>query len=278
MMKRIDSHQHFWQYSPAEHIWMTDAMHDLKKDFEPEDMALLLKQIGFDGSIAVQARQSIDETNWLLKLANENDFIKGVVGWLDLRSFDIDKVLSCYSNQKKLVGVRHVVHDELDDYFMLQPAFQNGIAALKEHNLTYDLLLYPKHLPVALKLVEKFPDQPFVVDHIAKPCISNKEFSPWKDGLKELAKHQNVFCKLSGMVTEAKWNDWTDDDFKQYLDIVIESFGTKRVMIGSDWPVCTLSGNYSATMNIVINYADQFSEEIRDGILGRNCINFYKID
>lgn len=277
-MKRIDSHQHFWQYNPAEHVWMTDAMQVLKKDFLPTDLAPLLNQIGFDCCIAVQARQSIEETNWLLRIANKNDFIKGVVGWVDLLSPNIDETLSGYTNQKKLVGVRHVVHDEADDNFMLQPAFQDGIAALKEFNLTYDLLLFPKHLPVALQLVEKFPEQYFVVDHIAKPFISKKEFSPWKEDLKELAKHPNVFCKLSGMVTEAKWNDWKEDDFKQYLDIVTESFGTNRIMIGSDWPVCTLSGNYSSTMSIVINYANQFSKEISDGILGGNCINFYKLD
>ena len=277
-MKRIDSHQHFWKYNPAEHTWMTDAMQVLKQDFMPTDLDPLLNQIGFDGCIAVQARQSIEETNWLLKLANENDFIKGVVGWVDLRSPHINEVLSDYANQKKLVGVRHVVHDEADDNFMLQPAFQNGIAALKEFNLTYDLLLFPKHIPVALQLVEKFPEQPFVLDHIAKPFINKKEMSPWKEDLKELAKHPNVFCKLSGMVTEAKWNDWKEEDFKQYLDIVTESFGTNRIMIGSDWPVCTLSGNYSSTMHIVINFANQFSKEINDGILGGNCINFYKID
>ena len=277
-MKRIDSHQHFWKYNPAEHTWMTDAMQVLKQDFMPADLGPLLNQIGFDGCIAVQARQSIEETNWLLKLANENDFIKGVVGWVDLRSPHINEVLSDYANQKKLVGVRHVVHDEADDNFMLQPAFQNGIAALKEFNLTYDLLLFSKHIPVALQLVDKFPEQPFVLDHIAKPFINKKEMSPWKEDLKELAKHPNVFCKLSGMVTEAKWNEWKEDDFKQYLDVVTESFGTKRLMIGSDWPVCTLSGNYSTTMSVVINYANQFIKEISDGILGGNCINFYKID
>ena len=257
---------------------MTGAMQVLKRDFMPTDLSPLLKQIGFDECIAVQARQSIEETNWLLKLANENDFIKGVVGWVDLRSPDIYEVLSGFANKKKLIGVRHVVHDEAADKFMLQPAFQNGIAALKEFNLSYDLLLFPKHIPVALKLVEKFPEQSFVVDHIAKPFISKREFSPWKEDLEELAKYPNVFCKLSGMVTEAKWNDWKESDFKQYLDIVTESFGTNRLMIGSDWPVCTLSGNYSSTMSVVINYAKQFSTEIIDAILGGNCLNFYKLN
>ncbi len=274
----IDSHQHFWQYNAAQHTWMTDAMPGLKRDFMPEDLAPLLNQIGFDGCIAVQARQSIEETNWLLKLADENDFIKGVVGWVDLRSPIIYNILKSYSDQEKLVGVRHVVHDEADDQFMLHPDFQNGIAALKEFNLTYDLLLFPKHIPVAMQLVDRFPEQSFIVDHIAKPFVSRREFSPWREDLMELAKHPNVFCKVSGMVTEAKWNHWKEDDFVQYLDIVTESFGTNRIMIGSDWPVCTLSGAYSDTMNIVINYARQFSKEIRNDILGGNCIKFYKID
>jgi L-fuconolactonase len=277
-MELIDSHQHFWKYNSAEHTWMTDAMPGLKTDFMPDDLAPLLSQIGFDGSIAVQARQSLEETDWLLKLADENDFIKGVVGWVDLRSPDIYEVLAGYSSRKKLVGVRHVVHDETDDHFMLQPEFQNGIAALKEFDLNYDLLLFPKHLPVALQLVEKYPEQSFVLDHIAKPFISRRLFSPWKEELEELAKYPNVFCKVSGMVTEAKWGNWKVDDFVPYLDIVTESFGTSRIMIGSDWPVCTLSGEYSATMNIVINYASRFSKEIRDGILGRNCIAIYKLD
>ncbi len=277
-MNRIDSHQHFWQYNPTEHIWMTDTMQVLKKDFSPADLEPLLKEIKFDGCIAVQARQSIEETNWLLKLADANDFIQGVVGWVDLRSSNILEELSGYSNHKKLVGVRHVVHDEPDDRFMLQPAFQNGITALKEFDLTYDLLLFPKHLPVAVKLVEKLPEQSFVVDHIAKPFILKKVFSPWKEDLKELAKHPNVYCKLSGMVTEAAWNDWQEDDFKRYMDIVTESFGTNRIMIGSDWPVCTLSANYCETMSLVINYTNQFSKEVSDAILGGNCEKFYKLN
>jgi L-fuconolactonase len=277
-MKLIDSHQHFWRYNSAEHTWMTEAMPGLKRDFMPDDLAPLLSQIGFDGCIAVQARQSLAETDWLLKLADEHDFIKGVVGWVDLRSPNIYEILSGYANRKKLVGVRHVVHDEADDRFMLQPAFQNGIAALKEFDLGYDLLLFPKHLPVALQLVGKFPEQSFILDHIAKPFISRRELSPWREDLKELAKHPNVFCKISGMVTEAEWNNWRDDDFVPYLDIVTEAFDTSRIMIGSDWPVCTLSGEYSAIMNIVIDYASRFPNEIRDGILGGNSIRIYKLD
>ena len=274
---RIDSHQHFWHYNPSQHTWMTAEMGVLKQDFLPGDLAPLLKAEGFVGTIAVQARQSLEETNWLLQLARENELIKGVVGWVDLRSPLIMDQLLAYSANRKLVGVRHVVHDEADDQFMLQPAFVKGIAALKEFNLTYDLLLFPKHIPVALKLVEMFPEQPFVVDHIAKPFIRNKTFSPWKEDLSELAKYPNVYCKLSGMVTEAVWNDWKEGDFTAYLDIVTEAFGTERIMIGSDWPVCTLSADYSSAMRIVINYSNQFSATVREAILGGNCLHFYKV-
>jgi L-fuconolactonase len=219
----------------------------------------------------------MEETNWLLNLADNNNFIKGVVGWVDLRSPTIYQQLEAYRNNNKLVGVRHVVHDEPDDYFMLQPSFLNGIAALKEFDLTYDLLLFPKHIPVAVQLIKKFPDQLFVIDHIAKPFISKQEISPWKEDLKALGYYPNVYCKLSGMVTETNWNNWKEDDFKPYLDIVTESFGADRIMIGSDWPVCTLSGNYAATMKIVTDYANQFPVDISNAILGGNCIEFYKI-
>lgn len=276
-MVKIDSHQHFWQYNPKEHTWMSDQMSALKKDFLPDDLVPLLDQIQFDGCISVQARQSIAETNWLLKLSDEYDFIKGVVGWVDLCSPEIQETLGLYANRKKLKGVRHVVHDEPDNHFVLRPDFQNGIKALKEFNLTYDLLLFPKHIPVALKLVEKFPDQQFVVDHIAKPFIFKNERSPWKEDLNELAMNPNVFCKLSGMVTETKWGAWHEDDFRKYLDIVTESFGVGRIMIGSDWPVCTLSASYVDTMKIVINFTKQFSPEIIDSILGGNSCTFYNI-
>lgn len=256
---------------------MTGEMGVLKKDFLPDDLAPLLKEDGFVGTVAVQARQSLEETNWLLQLARENEWIKGVVGWVDLRSPEIEDQLLAYSANRKLVGVRHVVHDEADDNFMLQPAFMNGIAALKEFNLAYDLLLFPKHIPVALQLVKKYPEQPFVVDHIAKPLIRNRTVLPWKEDLSELAKNPNVFCKLSGMVTEAIWKDWKEDDFSTYLDIVTEVFGTDRIMIGSDWPVCTLSADYSSVMRIVINYTNQFPSATREGILGGNCLNFYKL-
>lgn len=272
---RIDSHQHFWHYNPAEHVWMTDSMAILKKDFLPEDLAPLLEQTGFQGTVAVQARQNLQETEWLLELTGQHDFIKGVVGWVDLRSPEVRSQLETYAQRPKLKGVRHVVHDEPDDYFMLLPEFLRGLALLREFNLTYDLLLFPRHLPVAVEVVKQFPDQKFVVDHIAKPFIRDKTFSPWDSDLRELAKFENVYCKVSGMVTEAAWGQWVVADFYPYLDIVFDCFGPNRLMFGSDWPVCTLSSSYAKVVQIVQEYLHQFPSEIQEKILGQNAVEFY---
>jgi L-fuconolactonase len=256
---------------------MTDTMGALKHDFLPADLEPLLKSIHFDGCVAVQARQSLEETEWLLDLAESHSFIKGVVGWVDLQSEKLGEQLQKFAGHPKLAGVRHVVHDEPDDHFMLRPQFRRGIAQLREFGLTYDLLLFPKHLPVAAQLVEEFPQQPFVLDHIAKPGIAAGTISPWQEDLRRLAKSPNVFCKLSGMVTEARWKQWQPRDFQRYLDVVVEAFGADRLMIGSDWPVCTLSGEYAAVMNIVIDYVKQFPPDTQAGILGDNCAAFYGI-
>ena len=274
---RLDAHQHFWKYNPVHYVWMTDQMPVLRRDYLPDELKPLLPASGFDGSIAVQARQMVEETEWLLELSDAHDFIKGVVGWVDLQSPKLGMQLEKFSPHSKLVGVRHVVHDEPDDNFMLQPEFRRGIAQLREFGLTYDLLLFPKHLPVAVKLVEAFPEQPFVLDHMAKPAIREELISPWREDLCRLAEFPNVFCKLSGMVTEAKWKQWRLKDFHRYLDIVVEAFGPERLMIGSDWPVCTLSGDYAATMKIVADYLQKFPTEIREGILGGNCARFYAL-
>jgi L-fuconolactonase len=257
---------------------MTEEMPVLKHDYLPGNLQPLLTEAGFSGTIAVQARQMIEETEWLLELAGQFEFIQGVVGWVDLRSPVLREELVELSTHRKLVGVRHVVHDEPDDDFMLLPEFRRGIAQLREFSLTYDLLLFPRHLPVALQLVREFPDQLFVLGHIAKPAIRDGQVSPWKEDLQALSAFPNVSCKLSGMVTEANWKRWRREDFHRYLDIVIESFGTDRVMIGSDWPVCTLSGDYASTMGIVVDYAGQFRPEVREAILGGNCARFYQIN
>jgi L-fuconolactonase len=275
---RIDSHQHFWHYSPTEHTWMSDPMSAIRRDFLPQDLQPLLAGIGFDGCIAVQARQSLEETRWLLELADRFSFIKGVVGWVDLCSTELTSQLEQFASHPKLVGVRHVVQDEPDDEFMLRPEFRRGIAQLRRFGLAYDLLLFPRHIPIAVHLVEEFPEQPFVLDHIAKPFIAQGLVSPWREDLQQLAKLPNVFCKLSGMVTEAKWQQPQPEDFRPYLDTVFEAFGASRLMIGSDWPVCILSSEYAPTMQLVIEYVQQFSEETQTAILGGNCARFYGID
>ena len=274
---RIDAHQHFWRYHPDHHGWMTEEMDILKRDFLPEHMAPLMQSIGFDATVAVQARQMLAETDWLLELSEQNDFIAAVIGWVDLSSSDVVEQLETYAAREKLKGVRHVVHDEPDDDFMLREDFQRGIGALEPFGLTYDLLLYPRHLPVAVRLVEKFPDQPFVLDHIAKPGIKDGNIKPWQDDLQALSSSGRIYCKLSGMVTEARWRNWTADDFRRYLDIVLGAFGAERLMIGSDWPVCTLSGDYAPVMSVVMEYTEQLDRAGAEGILGGNCARFYGI-
>jgi len=274
---RIDSHQHFWRYDPAHHVWMTDAMAALRRDYLPDELAPLLQATGFDGTIAVQARQLVEETEWLLALAERHSSIKGVVGWVDLCSTELTAQLERFAPHPRLVGVRHVVHDEPDDRFMLRPEFRRGIARLAEFELAYDLLLFPRHLSVAVTLVDEFEDQLFVLDHIAKPAIRDRLLAPWQEDLKRLAERPNVFCKLSGMVTEASWNQWQSEDFRPYLEIVLDAFGPERLMIGSDWPVCTLSADYRSTMSLVVDYVSALSAEARAGILGDNCARFYGV-
>jgi L-fuconolactonase len=274
---RIDAHQHFWKYSPAAYGWISDAMPDLKRDFLPEDLRPLLFANGFEGSIVVQACHDLDETLWLLDLARQNDFIKGVVGWVDLCSPQLPTMLQQFANQPKLRGVRHILQDEPDDHFMLRPDFRRGIAQLHEHGLTYDLLLHPRHLPIALQLVQEFPQQRFVLDHIAKPHIADSLMEPWDRDIRDLARFENVWCKLSGIVTEALWKQWEPDDFRPYLNVVFEAFGPERLMIGSDWPVCTLSAGYSETMRLVTEYAKDLPPQQLESVLGRNCARFYDL-
>jgi len=275
--KKIDAHQHFWQYDSVEHVWMTDEMAALRRDFMPRDLKPLLDRLDFDGCVAVQVRQNLEETRWLLELASQFDFIVGVVGWADLRSAELPSQLGRFANNEKLVGVRHIVQAEPDDNFMFGKDFRRGIAGLAELDLAYDVLIYPRQLPAAIGLVREFPDQRFVLDHIAKPAIGEDTREPWAAGVRELAKSPNIYCKLSGMVTEARWNQWRPDDFRPYLDVVFEAFGPGRLMIGSDWPVCTLSATYESAMRIVIDYIAQFAAEEQEGILGGNCARFYRL-
>jgi L-fuconolactonase len=274
---RIDAHQHFWKYNQVEYSWISDSLKSLRKDFLPDDFLKHLKQVNFDGSIAVQARQSIEETRWLLELASKYDFIRGVVGWIDLCSGEAESQISEFASDTKLVAVRHVLQDEPDDKFMLRDSFLRGIRLLKKFDLVYELLLFPGHLHNAVQLVKKFPDQQFVLDHIGKPLIKDKILSPWKEGIHQLAMQPNVFCKLSGMVTEASWKGWSRSDFVPYLDVIFDSFGPSRLMIGSDWPVCTLASDYKETIQIIIDYIALNSETDRELIMGGNAEKIYNL-
>ena len=274
---RLDAHQHFWKYSAREYGWIDDGMGALKRDFLPQDLQPLLKANEFHGSISVQACQNLEETRWLLELSAQNDFIKGVVGWVDLCSGELKSQLDGLAENSKLVGVRHIVQAEPDDEFMLRADFRRGISQLGERGLTFDLLLYPRHLPVAVKLVSQFPDQPFVLNHIAKPGIAAGVLVPWDRDVRELAKLDNVWCKISGMVTEAKWKGWKAADFRPYLDVVFEALPLNRLMIGSDWPVCTLAADYAATMRIVMEYVGQLPADSQEKVLGENCARFYGV-
>ena len=272
---RIDSHQHFWKYDAQEYPWIGQNMAKLKRDFLPADWLSAQGNPPFQSSIAIQARQSLRETQWLLELANENDSILAVVGWVDLRSPDVERDLECLRCHTKFAGVRHVVQEEPDDRFMLQPDFLRGIALLESFDLTYDILIYPNQLPAAIELARQFPNQPFVLDHIAKPAIKRNQFEPWAKLICELASCPNVYCKLSGMVTEADWGSWNPSQFKPYLDCVWQAFGPERLMIGSDWPVCLLAGSYSNVMQLVIDDAHARNPTALDGLLGGNAKRFY---
>jgi L-fuconolactonase len=272
---KLDAHQHFWIFNDHEYGWINDSMEVLKRDYLPGDLCKELSTSGISGSVAVQARQSINETRWLLKLAEDNDFIKGVVGWVDLCSPELRKQLEEFTCYPKFKGVRHVIHDEPDDNFLLKDDFLRGIAIIGDYNLTYDLLLFPKHLRVAEKMVSMFPHQRFILDHISKPLIRSQIIDPWKEDILRIAKYKNVWCKLSGMVTEADWNNQKQEDFHPYLDIVFKAFGTERIMFGSDWPVCRLAGSYQHVLQIVENYISLLSAKERTKIMGNNCKDAY---
>jgi L-fuconolactonase len=277
MALKIDAHHHFWHYQPEEYGWIDDSMQSLKRNFLPEDLQILLAQHDFDGSVVVQARQTTEETEWLLQLADRYDFIKGVIGWVDLCSADLEPLLEKYSVYPKFAGVRHVVQDEPDENFMLRKDFQRGIGTLATYGLVYELLIYAGQLPRAIQLIRNFPDQVFVLDHMAKPHIGKQEIQPWKQHIEELAAFQNVACKISGMVTEADWHNWKADNFRPYMEAVVDAFGSNRIMVGSDWPVCTLSGRYGEVMGLVTDYICQFSDHEREMMMGANAVRIFSL-
>lgn len=276
---RLDAHQHFWRYSAGQYPWIPPGSL-LQRDWLPSDLAALQAPLGLDGSIVVQARQSLAESNWLLGLADADPRIRGVVGWVDLQHDRIEDSLAELAAHPKFVGVRHVVQDEPDERFMLRPAFLRGLDCLKQFGLRYDLLIYPQQLPAALEVVRQFPEQPFVLDHLAKPFIRDGLISPWREQILELAQFPHVLCKVSGMVTEARHLGWDPADFRPYLEAVFAAFGEDRLMFGSDWPVCLLAGSYEQVFRLAEDYvvnAAKYSAAAQAKFFGGNCARFYGI-
>jgi L-fuconolactonase len=273
----IDAHQHFWIYNPSEYDWIDDSMSALRRNFLPADLKPELGNNDFRGSVAVQVRQTLEETRWLLELAEHSPSILGVVGWADLRSPDIRSQLKALARNPKLVGIRHIVQSESDDRFLLRRDFLRGISALEEFDLTYDILIYTKHLQVAAEFVEQFPRQRFVLDHLAKPPIRSGEIDSWSRGIRRLANFPNVFCKLSGLVTEADWQRWQPAHIAPFLDVAFESFGPDRLMIGSDWPVCLVAAPYTQAVNVVKAYLMAQKPQWQDAVLGGNAQKFWRL-
>jgi L-fuconolactonase len=272
----IDAHQHFWKFDPLRDGWITNEMKILKQNFLPELLAPILAKNKIDGCITVQADQSENETQFLLSLADQNLFIKGVVGWVDLSTDKINHRLNYFSSFKSLKGVRHVVQTEPKG-FLTQKKFLFGISQLAKYNLTYDILIYHHQLPEAIEFVKNFPNQKFVVDHLAKPDIKRKDFESWSRGIKQLASFENVSCKISGFTTEANWNTWKSEDFKPYFEFVLKHFGTKRLIYGSDWPVCLVASTYKTQLSLVEEFISTLSVSEKQRIMGENAIDFYNL-
>jgi L-fuconolactonase len=278
-MLKIDAHQHFWQFDPVRDNWITDEMSIIRRDFLPENLLPLLERNEIDGTVLVQTCQTEDDNHFMLQLAQENPFIKGVVGWVDLQAKDVEERLQFYkNNHPELKGFRHVLQAEPDEQFMLRDNFKRGIGLLSKYDLTYDILIYPTHLKHAETLVAQFPDQKFVVDHLAKPYIKNKQIDEWKKDMQALSQYQNVYSKVSGMLTEADWYGWHTDDFTPYLEVAFDAFGISRVIYGSDWPVCMLAGGYNRALEILQLYTSNLSQNEQELFFWGNAINFYNLE
>lgn len=276
-MLKIDAHNHFWKFDPVRDNWITEDMGVIRKDFLPEDFLPVLQQHGFDGCIAVQSDQTEQENEFHLQQAMQHDFIKGIVGWVDLQHARVEERLAYYRSFPVMKGFRHVLQGETDRALMLRPAFKNGIAQLQQFGFTYDILIFPDQLKYAAELVDAFPGQKFVIDHIAKPAVKTGGSEDWEKNIKTIAAYENVYCKISGMVTEADWNQWKKEDFTPYIDTVVNAFGTKRIMYGSDWPVCQVAASYGDMLDIVQQYFKKFSMDEQADFFGGNAASFYNI-
>jgi len=273
----IDSHQHFWQFDPVRDSWINDDMRVIQRDFYPEHLLPVLQENGVTGTVIVQSDQSEEENAFQLENASKFDFIKGVVGWVDLQDENVEERLGYYSGFKKMKGFRHVLQGEKDRALMLKPAFKHGISLLKKYGFTYDILIFPDQLGYSLELAKTFPDQPFVIDHVAKPGIKAGDITAWANAMQDIAQLPNVSCKISGMVTEADWKQWKKEDLLPFIDVVVNAFGTKRIMFGSDWPVCLVAASYKQWIDLLREYFAPFSQEDKDAFFGGNATRFYNL-
>jgi len=276
--KRIDAHHHVWRYTSQEFEWLDENMSTLRRDFLPKDLMAAMLGAGVDGAVAVQARQTMEETRWLLELADDFDAIKGVVGWAPIAGEDFPEVMEEFEDRPKLKGLRHVIQGERDENYILREDFNSGIRAMQGSGLVYDILIYERQLPQAIYFVDEHPNQVFVLDHVAKPMICEGLMEPWAARMHELGKRENVWCKVSGMVTEADWGSWTAETLRPYLDVVVEAFGMERLMAGSDWPVCLVACEYGRWFEVLREYFAKFSEREQDAVFGGTAIEVYRLE
>lgn len=273
--ERIDAHHHLWKYTATEYGWLDDSMAQLQRDFLPDDLVRATASAGMDGTVAVQARQTLEETRWLLGLADTCDVIRGVVGWAPIAGADFPAVMEEFADRPKLKGLRHVVQGERDERYILREDFNAGIRAMESSGLVYDILIYERHLPQTTEFVDRHPQQAFVLDHMAKPLIATGELEPWAARMRELARREHVWCKVSGMVTEANWGAWNAETMRPYLDVAVEAFGPKRLMAGSDWPVCLVASHYRQWFDLLRSYFAAFSKEEQDAVFGGTAVEVY---
>lgn len=274
---RLDAHHHLWKYIPEDYNWISENMTILRRDYLPGDLKREIEEAGINATIAVQARQTLEETHWLLDLADNNSFIKGVVGWVPLTSPNLEEIIAPFTVSENVKGYRHVLHDEKDDLYMLRDNFNRGIKILTKNNFSYDILIFDRHLPQTIELVDRHPEQIFILNHIAKPRIRKNIYSPWRERIIELAKRENVYCKISGLVTEADWTDWEEFQLLPYLETILKAFTPQRLMFGSDWPVCLLASSYLKWYQIISNFIKPLSPDEQDRIMGSTAVEAYGI-
>jgi L-fuconolactonase len=271
----IDAHHHLWRYTPAEYGWIDETMQVLQRDFLPEDLKAAMASAGIDGTIAVQARQTLEETRWLLDLAETNDAIRGVVGWAPIAGEEFPGCMEEFDGREKLKGLRHVIQGEKDEHYILREDFNSGIRTMAGSGLVYEILIYERHLEDTIYFVDEHPEQVFVLDHVAKPQVAAGVMEPWASRMQKLGQRENVWCKVSGLVTEADWKAWTPEILKPYLDVAVEAFGPARVMAGSDWPVCLVASGYAQWWQVLRDYFAGFSETERAAVFGGTAVEVY---